>query len=210
MMGTTWGNSDMKPLHSVYVESFKMQTTEVTQEQWKAVMRTDPPIRLFKGDNLPVRCVSWNNVQNFINKLNRMDPGKNYRLPSEAEWEYACRAGTASEYYTGDDESDLSRAGWYRGNSGGEAHPVAQKEPNAWGLYDMHGNVCEWCEDWDHDTYDGAPADGSAWLYPPGSKRVSRGGSFIGFPGHCRSAFRHRDSPDRPRGTFGFRLVCNP
>ena len=129
------------------------------------------------------------------------------RLPSEAEWEYACRANTKTRYYTGDMQKDLDRAGWYRENSGEELHPVGEKEPNAWGLYDMHGNVFEWVEDDWHDNYDGAPDDGRVWVDKPrGANRVIRGGSWsIDAPG-CRSAFRYFRWPGYRDFYVGFRL----
>ncbi len=129
------------------------------------------------------------------------------RLPSEAEWEYACRANTITRYYTGDTDKDLDRAGWYRENSGGELHPVGDKEPNAYGLYDMHGNVYEWVEDDWHDNYKGAPDNGRAWVDDPrGANRVMRGGSW-GFVAHrCRSAYRHYLRPDDRDDYVGFRL----
>ena len=161
--------ADEEPKHRVNIQPFYMMTTEVTQAMWKEVMEDNPS--RFKSDSLPVEMVSWNDCQNFIKKLNQLDPGKNYRLPSEAEWEYACRAGTTTKYYSGNNESDLARVGWYgynEGNSNNRTHPVGQKEANSWGLYDMHGNVYEWCEDRYHDSYKGAPTNGSAWLSPSG------------------------------------------
>ena len=205
MMGSNSGYSDEKPVHRVTLKPFMMQTTEVTQSQWKAVMENNPSH--FKGDNLPVECVSWNDCQEFIKKLNEMDPGKGYRLPSEAEWEYACRAGTTTKYYSGNSEYDLGRAGWYKGNSGSTTHAVGQKTANNWGLYDMHGNVWEWCEDWYHSSYGGSPTDGSAWLSPSSSYRVLRGGSWYDGPNYCRSADRDWDVPDDRVSRYGFRLA---
>ena len=207
-MGSNDGGSDEKPVHNVYVKSFKMMTTEVTQAQWQALMGSNPSN--WKGDNLPVENVSWDDIQDFLRELNRIDPGKKYRLPTEAEWEYACRAGTTTKYYTGDKDSDLNRAGWYNGNSGSNTHPVGQKAPNAWGLYDMHGNVWEWCEDWFHSSYNGAPKDGSAWNSPSGQYRVLRGGSWLHPPRSCRSAHRHRYNPDLRYIHNGFRLCVSP
>jgi formylglycine-generating enzyme required for sulfatase activity len=175
----------------------------------------------FKGENNPVENVSWNDAVAFINKLNEMNDGYRYRLPTEAELEYACRAGT-----TGDYAGDLDEMGWYYENSGdarlsGEwnvdklkanndrTHPVGQKQPNAWGLYDMHGNVSEWCQDWYHDSYNGAPTDGSAWESGGEQKyRVLRGGSWNIDANHLRSAFRGSESPDVRISNYGFRLVA--
>ena len=129
-----------------------MQTTEVTQGQWKTVMGENPSNFYDCGNDCPVENVSWEDAQIFINVLNQTGTGT-YRLPTEAEWEYACRAGTTTRYYTGDLETDLDRAGWYHTNTGSKPHSVGGKEPNAFGLYDMHGNVLEWCEDdWHSDS----------------------------------------------------------
>jgi len=202
VMGSDIGE-DEKPKHRVTLPSFKMQTTPVTQEQWEAVMGNNPSY--FKGAYLPVEQVSWYDCQQFIQKLNQLDPGRGYRLPTEAEWEYACRAGTTTKYYTGDSESDLASAGWYEGNSDKRTHPVGEKVPNVFGLYDMHGNVWEWCEDWYHDSYNGAPTDGSAWLRPRSEHRALRGGACIS---NCRSAYRISYYPDDRNVYIGFRLVC--
>ena len=162
----------------------------------------------FKGFNLPCENISWNYCQNFIKILN--EDGSKFRLPSESEWEYCCRAGTTTRFYTGNSESDLSRAGWYNGNSGNKTHPVGQKQPNAWGLYDMHGNVWEWCEDDYHDDYNGAPTDGSALIdNPRGSRRVLRGGSWSRSSRSCRSAYRRGNDPGDRFDNDGFRLVCD-
>ncbi|WP_292466243.1 formylglycine-generating enzyme family protein [Methanolobus sp.] len=147
----------------------------VTQKEWIAVMGTNPS--RFKDDKNPVESVSWNDVQNFIRKLNAMEGTDKYRLPSEAEWEYACRAGTTANYSFGDDSSKLGEYAWYNGYQTfeesnenidkiyekGSTHPVGMKKPNPWGLYDMHGNVWEWLQDNWHDTYENAPIDGNAW-----------------------------------------------
>ena len=129
------------------------------------------------------------------------------RLPSEAEWEYACRAGTSTRYYTGDTEEDLKRAGWYEANSGNQTHPVGEKEANGFGLYDMHGNVWEWTEDDWHGNYKGAPDDGRPWIDDPrGSDRVIRGGSWGSVAQHCRSAIRGYGGPGDRDDDVGFRL----
>ena len=193
--------------HRVTLKSFYMQTTEVTQRQWREVMGSNPSN--FMGDNLPVEQVSWNDCQEFIRKLNQRDPGKGYRLPTEAEWEYACRAGTTTRYYSGSSDSDLGGVGWYEGNSGSKTHPVGQKQPNGWGLYDMHGNVWEWCEDKWHDNYNGGPADGSAWVSGSDNSRVYRGGSWYNNGRRCRSAGRSWFLPADHYDHLGFRLVCD-
>lgn len=197
------------PQHKITLNSYYMMTTEVTQAQWKAVMGNNPS--KYKGNDRPIERVSWNDVQEFIRKLNDRDPGKGYRLPTEAEWEYACRAGTISSYYSGEKQFTLYRVGWYRNNSGGRTHQVGQKLPNAWGLYDMHGNVWEWCADTYHEDYNGAPTDGSAWLDPFSTTRVLRGGSWYRFSKSCRSANRSKSEQMRKGSEIGFRLVCrNP
>jgi formylglycine-generating enzyme required for sulfatase activity len=197
--------SDESPIHRVTISSFYIMTTEVTQLQWKKVMGNNPSY--FKGDSLPVENISWDDAQEFLTKLNQLDPTKVYRLPSEAEWEYACRAGTSSHYYSGNDKSDLDRVGWYLKNSDGKTHTVASKEPNSWGLYDMHGNVWEWCEDWHHDNYRGAPDDGSAWILPIGAYRVARGGSWSYTSSDARSVDRHGFTPSFKSPSIGFRIV---
>jgi formylglycine-generating enzyme required for sulfatase activity len=205
MMGSP-NTEEEGPQHQVTLQPFYMMNTEVTHAQWKAVMNSNPSS--FKGDSLPVETVSWNDCQEFIRELNKMDPGKGYRLPSEAEREYACRAGTYTRFYSGNSESDLDRVGWYSGNSGSKMHPVGTKEPNAWGLYDMHGNVFEWCQDWYHGNYFGAPSFGSAWESGGGQYRVLRGGSWIsGCVKGCPSASRDCSDLDARSANIGFRLV---
>ena len=200
------------PVHHVNIgKAFYMDRYEVTQKQWRAVMGDNPSC--FTGDDdLPVECVSWDDVQEFIRKLNDTEGTTKYRLPSEAEWEYACRAGTTTRYSFGDDESELGDYAWYDDNSNDKTHPVGQKKPNPWGLYDMHGNVWEWVQDCWHSNYNGALADGSAWVYSckyDGADRVYRGGGWFGDSRGCRSAIRD----DRGCGCgvrcvdLGFRLV---
>ncbi len=136
-------DSNEGPQHQVTIsKAFELQTTEVTQSQWQAVMGSTPSD--FKGPDLPVEQVSWDDAQAFISKLNALGDGYRYRLPTEAEWEYAARAGTTGPY-----AGDLDAMAWYSQNSGNKTHPVGTKAPNAWGLYDMHGNVWEWTQDWD-------------------------------------------------------------
>jgi formylglycine-generating enzyme required for sulfatase activity len=137
---------DESPQHKVRISKpFYMGAMEMTQAQWKAVMEENNPSN-FKGDDLPVEKVSWEDCQEFLKKLSAKE-GKTYRLPTEAEWEYACRAGTTTRFNAGDDDKALDSVGWHEGNSESKTHPVGQKKPNAWGLYDMLGNVEEWCED---------------------------------------------------------------
>ncbi|MBE9072417.1 SUMF1/EgtB/PvdO family nonheme iron enzyme [Microcystis sp. LEGE 08355] len=196
-----------KPPHQVKVNSFAIGKYPVTQAQYQAVMGTNPS--LFKNNpQNPVESVSWNNAQAFCQKLSQIT-GKTYRLPTEAEWEYACRAGTTTRYYFGDDANQLGDYAWYNGNSQGTTHPVGQKKPNAWGLHDMSGNVWEWCEDDWHDNYIGAPKDGSAWLTNDNDYQIVRGGSWFDLPVFCRSAFRSFDDWRADLFIFnGFRVVC--
>src|SRR3989338_2056531 len=178
-MGSNVDPSEM-PVHRVTISyAFALGKTEVTQGQWKAIMGDNPSKHINCGDNCPVEMVSWKDAQAFIQKLNDKT-GKQYRLPSEAEWEYACRAGGTHLYCGGDDPDAIS---WYgglatpAGNSGKATNPVATKQANAFGLYDMSGNVWEWVEDSYHENYDGAPTDGSA-RQGDSVLRVPRGGSW--------------------------------
>ena len=198
--------SNENPVHKVTIEnSYYLSKYEVTQEQWKSVMGNNPSY--FKGDDLPVESVSWYDVQKFINKLNEMEGTNKYRLPSEAEWEYACRAGTTTTYFFGDNESKLGDYAWYWGNSEKMTHPVGQKKPNSWGLYGMSGNVLEWCQDKWHDNYADAPSNGSAWEEGNSSYRVVRSGSWNASPKACYSAYRFRLVPDTRVKFVGFRLL---
>ena len=165
------------------------------------------PDMRFKGDDRPVERVSWNEAKAFCDRLTRLT-GLPFRLPTEAEWEYAARGGTTTEYSFGDDASQLGQYAWYYENSGNQTHPVARKLKNPFGLFDMHGNVWEWCEDVWHDNYEGAPADGSAWLSGgDSSTRVLRGGSWGVRSFYCRSAYRNRLVPDDRYFNIGVRVV---
>jgi len=185
-----------------------MGETEVTQSQWKEVMGYNPSYFKNCGDDCPVENVSWNDVKEFIRRLNQKEGGNKYRLPTEAEWEYACRAGSTNRFYFDDDEGRLKDYAWYWNNSGRETHPAAQKKPNAWDLYDMHGNVREWCRDWYGDYRSGSvsnPAGSSG-----GSLRVLRGGGWDSTPGSVRCANRYRLTPVFRYNYNGFRLVREP
>jgi formylglycine-generating enzyme required for sulfatase activity len=203
-MGSTKGEADEKPAHQVTINySFYMGKYEVTQAQWQSVMGSNPS-NFTDCANCPVERVSWNDAQEFIRKLNQMNDGYIYRLPTEAEWEYACRAGT-----TGDYAGNLSEMAWYSDNSGSKTHAVGGRQPNAWGLFDMHGNVWEWCQDWYHETYYGAPTDGSAWLSGGEQKyRVLRGGSWGADASILRSADRFYNTPAFRSNYYGFRVVA--
>jgi formylglycine-generating enzyme required for sulfatase activity len=212
MMGSE-DHKGFKPVHKVKINNpFFLGTYPVTQAEWKAVMGSNPS--KFKGDDLPVEKVSWDDVQEFIKKLNEKEAANKYRLPSEAEWEYACRAGTTTRYSFGDSESKLGDYAWHCGVCIGimnfiksKAYPVGQKLPNPWGLYDMHGNVWEWVQDCGHDSYNGAPTDGSAWESGDGANRVARGGSWYHLAKYCRSAFRRSIDPSARDYLLGFRLL---
>jgi formylglycine-generating enzyme required for sulfatase activity len=195
--------SDEGPVHQVKIaKAFYMGKYEVTQKQWQDVMGNNPSY--FKGDDLPVEQIWWNDIQDFITKLNEKEGANKYRLPTEAEWEYSARAGTTTMYSFGDDESKLGDYAWYNSNSGSTSHEVGQKKPNPWGLYDMHGNVWEWVQDGWHDDYNGAPTDGSLW--ESDSYKVARSGGFSGRTGMLRSAARSRANPP-PSKMLGIRLL---
>jgi formylglycine-generating enzyme required for sulfatase activity len=194
-----------KPTHRVTISRpFYLGKYPVTQAQWEVVMGDNPSD--FKGDPIrPVAYVSWNDVQAFIQKLNEREGGRDYRLPTEAQWEYACCAGTETPRY----HADIDAIAWYRNNSNLQTHPVGQKLPNAWGLYDMLGNVWEWCLDWydDESYYQHSPThdpQGPA----EGSNRVLRGGSWFNNGRHVRAARRNADyDPSDRSDHFGFRLA---
>ena len=199
--------TDENPRHQVTVPAFAMAKTEITQGQWKAVMGSAPPELRFKdcGDNCPVERVSWNDVQEFIKTLNQKTGG-HYRLPSESEWEYACRSGQDTLYCGGNDADAVA---WYDGNSGSKTHPVGGKQRNALGLYDMSGNVWEWVQDCRHDSYQGAPTDGSVWDGGTicANSRAVRGGSWSSTRQDVRSADRTGGDPAYRYGYIGFRLA---
>ena len=197
-----------KPQHSVkIVRPFYLQATPVTQGQWQQVMEDNPSNFKACGEECPVENVSWNDAQQFLNKLNQVEKIKDYRLPSEAEWEYASRAGSDSEFFFGDDHKRLGEFAWYSENSESKTHPVGGRKPNSWGLYDMHGNVWEWVEDDWHDSYKRAPDDGRAWIDKPrGSVRVIRGGGWRSVARGCRSARRVKHGQDSRVNVVGFRL----
>ncbi len=209
-------NYDEGPQHQVTIsKAFELQTTEVTQSQWVAVMGSNPSnfqesencpsefthvSGISMCPNNPIEYVSWNDAQAFIEKLNAKADGYLYRLPTEAEWEYAARAGMTGAY-----SGDLDALTWYDGNSGGVTHPVSKKQANAWGLYDMQGNVFEWTADW-YGNYSASqvtdPVGPSS-----GSSRVVRGGGWFNSAQFCRSAFRRDISPDFRDFRIGFRLM---
>lgn len=203
------GSSKEKPRHKVHItKPFYLGKVEVTQKQWLAVMGTAHPSNFLSPDR-PVDEVSWNDVQAFLQKLNEIEKDHVYRLPTEAEWEYAARAGSETAYCFGDnsEKTPLAQYAWYELNAGKQSHPVGTLQPNAWGLYDMHGNVSEWVQDlYDKKYYLISPKEdpmGAA----AGRKRVVRGGSWIHQAYSCRSAFRGYFSADYTDSDFGFRIV---
>ncbi|MEW6235609.1 MAG: SUMF1/EgtB/PvdO family nonheme iron enzyme [Candidatus Omnitrophota bacterium] len=198
------------PPHKVTIyHEFYIGKYLVTQAQWRAIMGDNPSYFKEKPNN-PVEQVTWYSCKLFIERLNQMDKGI-FRLPSEAEWEYACRAGTTTWFYWGDDleYKVIDKYAWFGGNSNGTTHEVGLKEPNRWCLYDMSGNIWEWCEDDWHFDYNGAPNDGNAWIsYPRNIIRVIRGGCWAGDASVCRSSIRY-NSPVDGNNDIGFRLARN-
>jgi formylglycine-generating enzyme required for sulfatase activity len=197
-----------KPQHRVRItKPFYVGKYLVTQEQWEAIMGNNPSC--FKGPKNPVETVSWEDCQQFLGKLNSKSAagGGKFRLPSEAQWEYACRAGSTTKYCFGGEESGLGEYAWYYGNSGNTTHSVGGKKPNAWGLYDVHGNVWQWCADWfDSKYYAESPDDPKGC--PSGVSRVSRGGSWLYLAEGCRAAFRaYGGAPELRSCGLGFRVA---
>ena len=211
MMGSANGFSDQQPVHQVTItRPYYVGIYEVTNRQWKQVMGEVPSP--WKDEDLPIVSVSWEEVVAFCKALSALPAerraGRVYRLPTEAEWEYACRAGTTTAYSFGDDESLLGDFAWFNDNSWSQTHPVGQKQPNGWGLYDMHGNVWEWCSDWSGDY--GAVAATDPQGPAQGSRRVLRGGCWNSTAGYCPSAHRHLYDPSIPSVFHGFRLALSP
>ena len=218
LMGSKGMEPDEKPVHQVTVAPFEMARTEVTVAQYRRCVEAGACSQphwddnncyiwngsswvqgvlpqSFRGDNQPVVCVNWNQAAAY----SKWAGG---RLPTEAEWEYAARAGTLGDRY-----DVLDWVAWYDKNSGGQTHPAGMKQANKYGLSDMLGNVWEWCQDWYHDSYDGAPVDGSAWEIPKGSVRVGRGGAWGFSARRIRVTDRSRDIPDHLIDVLGFRPV---
>jgi formylglycine-generating enzyme required for sulfatase activity len=190
-------------------QPFYMGIYPVTQSEYARIMGSNPSY--CKGDRHPVEKVSWEDATEFIQKLNGLSEeraaGRVYRLPTESEWEYACRAGSSTAYCFGEDEARLGEYAWYGKNSGNKTHPVGQKAPNAWGLYDMHGNVWEWCSDWQGGYPSGSVTDPTG--ASTGSYRVLRGGCWSNEAASCRSAFRLRFVPSDRYSPLGFRLALS-
>ena len=197
-------DDDEKSTHQVTLSSYYIGESEMTQALWTAVMGNNPS--RFKGDNLPVEKVSWEDCQTFIGKLNGLT-GKRFRLPTEAEWEYAARGGKRSNHTQYSGSSNIDDVAWYSGNSGSKTHPVKTKKPNEFGLYDMSGNVWEWCQDW-YGSYS-SNAQTNPTGPDSGSYRVYRGGCLYYGGGGCRSSCRTYDSPGYRSGNLGLRLALS-
>ena len=196
-------------------QGFYLQTTEVTQGQWKSVMGNIPSYFKTCGEDCPVENVTWGDAQRFIRELNLYENSNRYRLPTEAQWEYAARAASTTAFANGDIietacniDTNLSKMAWYCGNSNSKTHPVAQKQPNAWGLFDMHGNVWEWCSDWYGKYFAKSVTDPVG--PSSGSFRVLRGGGWGYDARSCRSANRHYNSHGSRYYSIGLRLMRTP
>ncbi|OLP18380.1 hypothetical protein BST81_11010 [Leptolyngbya sp. 'hensonii'] len=218
------GSKNERPQHEVTLQPFYLGRYPITQAQWRVVSSydrvnqdLDPDPSSFKGDHRPVEQVSWEDAQEFCQRLSAKT-GKAYRLPSEAQWEYACRAGSTTPFHFGEtltpDLANYNGNYTYNNGSPGENRKqttdVGIFPANDWGLHDMHGNVLEWCEDDYHSNYQGAPDDGSAWIEvdQEQNRRVLRGGSWADSPGYCRSAVRLNDSRENRFNSIGFRVCC--
>jgi formylglycine-generating enzyme required for sulfatase activity len=200
--------SDEKPAHTVTLtKPFYMGKYDVTQEQYAQLIRANPSN--FKGKDNPVEQVSWDDALAFCKKLSELSH-QAVRLPTEAEWEYSCRAGTTTTYCSGDTEAALGRVAWYSANSKSTTHPVGQKEPNTFGLYDMHGNVWQWCQDFYGEDYYGESEAEDPQGPTQGAFRLLRGGSWLLNPMYCRSAARPGPHPGGRPGDLGFRVVVSP
>ena len=207
-MGDTFGDgqADEKPVHTVCVDDYYIGKYEVTQGQWQSVMGNNPSYFKNCGEKCPVEQVSWNDIQEFIKKLNAKT-GKKYRLPTEAEWEYAARSGGKKEKYAGtSSDVELGKYAWYSANSGGSTHPSGQKQPNSLGLYDMTGNVWEWCQDWYGEKYYSQSPRKNPSGPLSGTRRVLRGGAWIFEPAGIRAATRYGLTPASRSDLYGFRL----
>ena len=208
VMGSNNDGDDAKPLHRVTLSNFYIGKYEVSQAQWIAVMGNNPS-SFQDCDNCPVEQVSWYDVQDFIQKLNQKT-GKNYRLPTEAEWEYAARGGNKGNGYPYSGSSDINSVGWYSDNSNGKTEPVGEKQANELGIYDMTGNVWEWCSDWYSDSYYKKSPAVNPQGPPSGPGRLRRGGGRGDAARACRVAYRVLSAPGFRSSSIGFRLVLAP
>jgi formylglycine-generating enzyme required for sulfatase activity len=208
-MGDTFGGGqpDEKPVHTVCVDDFYMGKYEITQGQWQSVLGNNPSYFKNCGEKCPVEQVNWNDIQEFIKQLNART-GKRYRLPTEAEWEFAARSGGKREKYAGTSSlQDLPKFAWYSATSDGSTHPVGQKQPNGLGLYDMTGNVWEWCQDWYGETTYGQPPRTNPPGPQSGTRRILRGGAWINEQAGVRAAARYGLIPVSRGDLYGFRIA---
>ncbi|MBC8277008.1 MAG: SUMF1/EgtB/PvdO family nonheme iron enzyme [FCB group bacterium] len=209
--GEMCASSNEYPQHEVTLNyGYWIGKYTMTQAQWESIIGENPSSGWGTGDDYPVYYVSWDDIHDeLLPTLNSQTPGSPWRLPSESEWEYACRAGTGTRYYWSDDPdyTQINDYAWYMDNSGSMTHESGQKLPNAWGLHDMSGNVWEWCEDWYHSSYNGAPANGDPWLDPAGIYRITRGGGWFAEAEFCRSANRSSLYPYGSDCNLSFRLA---
>ena len=201
-MGSENGEEDEQPIHSVTLSCFYIGETEVTQAVWKAVMGSNPS--RFEGDNLPVESVSWDDCQEFISKLSKKT-GHRFALPTEAQWEFAARGGNKSRGYEYSGSNSVDDVAWHNGNSSYQTHPVGSKQANELGLYDMSGNVYEWCADW-YGDYSSSPQTDPTGS-ETGSIRVFRSCGWFEYANRCRSTFRYGDVPGTCDPGLGLRLV---
>ena len=207
-MGDT-ESSNEQPIHDVNVPDFYIGKHLVTQKLWRAVMKKSPNKLHFKNcDECPVEGISWDDIHEFLIELNKITD-KDYRLPSEAEWEYAARGGIYNKNCEYAGSNDLDKVAWFASNAEGTTHPVGLKKANELGIYDMSGNLWEWIRDKWHNNYDRAPSDGSPWEEGDESNRVYRGGGWDFYPFDCRVALRSFDAPSDRNQNIGFRLACN-
>ena len=205
-MGSKDGDRDERTVHEVEINrGFYLARYPVTRAHWERVMDNDPSRS--EGPNRPVDSVSWQDAAEYLEKLNAAEGGPQYRMPTEAEWEYACRAGTTTVFSFGDDDQGLALYAWYRDNSGFQTQEVGLKQPNAWGLYDMHGNVWEWCLDWYDEQYYAVSPRCDPQGPPEGTSRVLRGGSWDNGPDGLHAAGRNRFRPAFRSSSFGFRCA---
>ncbi len=201
------GDGDESPVHRVTISRpYYLGKYEVTQAQWQAAMGENPSH--VRGPQLPVESVTWHDCQRFLGRLAEKT-GRTFALPTEAQWEYACRAGTTTSWSFGADDTLAGDHAWFRANSGGVTHPVGTKAPNAWGLYDMHGNVGEWCADYylKHAYADGDVTDPQQARAAPDSSPVWRGGAWGDGTDYLRSSYRNVNGPDNPHAGIGLRCV---
>ncbi len=208
-MGSNGGEEDEKPVHSVTLSGYYIGKYEVTQKQWRDVMGSDPAKLAFPGcDDCPVERVSWEDVQTFLQNLNSKT-GKNYRLPTEAEWEFAALGGNSSKNYTYSGSNNVNDVAWYKENSDSKTHPVGGKQINELNIYDMTGNVWEWCSDWyDEKYYESSPSQNPKGA-SSGSLRVNRGGSWRLTTVYCRLTNRNGNGPTFREQFLGFRVALS-